>query len=100
MLVCLDAGIATDDNLAGTKLRGYDYMCVSRSRMRRTTSWKRVRRETELNKKRKHGEKLRHNVTSYRTEIVRRMSTQKAVLTEAVNALWYTVKQTSLRKLW
>ena len=45
------------------------------------------RREAELNKDRKPGEKLKHIVTPYWTEIVRRMSTQKAVTTEAVNAL-------------
>ena len=33
VLVCLDAGIATEDNLAKIKARGYDYLCVSRSRL-------------------------------------------------------------------
>ena len=44
-------------------------------------------REEELNKDKKSGEKRKHIVTPYWTEIVRRMSTQKAVTTEAVNAL-------------
>ena len=34
VLVCLDAGIATDDNLAKIKEKGYDYLCVSRSRLK------------------------------------------------------------------
>ena len=33
VLVCLDEGIATEDNLAKIKARGYDYLCVSRSRL-------------------------------------------------------------------
>ena len=33
-LVCLDAGIATEDNLREIKKRGYDYLCVSRSRLK------------------------------------------------------------------
>ena len=32
-LVIMDAGIATEDNLAGIKSRGYDYLCVSRTRL-------------------------------------------------------------------
>ncbi len=34
VLVCLDAGIATDDNLVKIKEKGYDYLCVSRSRLK------------------------------------------------------------------
>ena len=34
ILVCLDAGIATEDNLAEIKRRGYDYLCVSRTRLK------------------------------------------------------------------
>ena len=34
VLVCLDAGIATDDNLAEIRRRGYDYLCVSRTRLK------------------------------------------------------------------
>ena len=33
VLVCLDAGIATEDNLMKIKEKGYDYLCVSRTRM-------------------------------------------------------------------
>lgn len=33
ILVCLDAGIATEDNLTKIKERGYDYLCVSRNRL-------------------------------------------------------------------
>ena len=33
VLVCLDAGIATDDNLKKIKGKGYDYLCVSRTRL-------------------------------------------------------------------
>lgn len=33
-LVVIDAGIATEDNLPMLKNKGYDYMCVSRSRMK------------------------------------------------------------------
>ena len=33
VLVCLDAGIATEDNLREIKARGYDYLCVSRTRL-------------------------------------------------------------------
>lgn len=33
-LVVIDAGIATDDNLAMIKEKGYDYMCVSRSNLK------------------------------------------------------------------
>lgn len=33
VLVCLDAGIATEDNLARIKGKGYNYLCVSRSRL-------------------------------------------------------------------
>jgi hypothetical protein len=33
-LVVIDAGIATDSNLAMIKAKGYDYMCVSRSSMK------------------------------------------------------------------
>ena len=33
VLVCLDAGIATEDNLREIKSRGYDYLCVSRTRL-------------------------------------------------------------------
>ena len=33
VLVCLDAGIATEDNLAEIRERGYDYLCVSRTRL-------------------------------------------------------------------
>ena len=33
VLVCLDAGIATEDNLARIRERGYDYLCVSRTRL-------------------------------------------------------------------
>ena len=32
-LVCLDAGIATEDNLRKIKEKGYDYLCVSRTRL-------------------------------------------------------------------
>lgn len=32
-LVCLDAGIATEDNLKEIEARGYDYLCVSRCRL-------------------------------------------------------------------
>lgn len=32
-LVCLDAGIATEDNLKEIEARGYDYLCVSRRRL-------------------------------------------------------------------
>lgn len=34
VLVCLDAGIATDDNLVKIREKGYDYLCVSRSRLK------------------------------------------------------------------
>ena len=34
VLVCLDAGIATEDNLVKIKEKGYDYLCVSRSRLK------------------------------------------------------------------
>ena len=125
VLVCLDAGIATDENLAEIKRRGYDYLireieCTNRQLktdlnlrpiyhqkdersdthlfmgllaywMVNTIRYKmklvNQQREAELNKDRKPGEKLKHIVTPYWTEIVRRMSTQKAVTTEAVNAL-------------
>lgn len=33
VLVCLDAGIATEGNLSRIKDMGYDYLCVSRSRL-------------------------------------------------------------------
>ncbi len=33
VLVCLDAGIATEDNLREIKARDYDYLCVSRTRL-------------------------------------------------------------------
>ena len=33
VLVCLDAGIATEDNLRRIKDKGYDYLCVSRTRL-------------------------------------------------------------------
>jgi transposase len=33
VLVCLDAGIAPEDNLTKIKDRGYDYLCVSRTRL-------------------------------------------------------------------
>ena len=33
VLVCLDAGIATEDNLRKIKAKGYDYLCVSRTRL-------------------------------------------------------------------
>lgn len=33
-IVVIDAGIATDDNLAMLKEKGYDYMCVSRSSLK------------------------------------------------------------------
>ena len=33
VLVCLDAGIATEDNLVKIKEKGYDYLCVSRTRL-------------------------------------------------------------------
>ena len=45
------------------------------------------KKEMEANKDKKPGEKRKHYPTPYWTEIVRRMSTQKAVTTEAVNAL-------------
>ncbi len=32
-LVCIDAGIATEDNLLKIKEKGYDYLCVSRKRL-------------------------------------------------------------------
>lgn len=32
-LVCIDAGIATEDNLQKIKEKGYDYLCVSRKRL-------------------------------------------------------------------
>ena len=34
VLVCLDAGIATEDNLMKIREKGYDYLCVSRSRLK------------------------------------------------------------------
>lgn len=34
-LVCIDAGIATEENLALIKQKGYNYLCVSRSRLSR-----------------------------------------------------------------
>lgn len=34
VLVVLDAGIATDDNLALLQTKGYDYVCVSRSKIK------------------------------------------------------------------
>ena len=33
-LVCLDAGIATDDNLRRIREKGYNYLCVSRTRLK------------------------------------------------------------------
>lgn len=33
ILVCLDAGIATEDNLTKIKGKGYNYLCVSRTRL-------------------------------------------------------------------
>ncbi len=33
ILVCLDAGIATEDNLRKIKAMGYNYLCVSRTRL-------------------------------------------------------------------
>lgn len=33
VLVCIDAGIATEGNLLRIKEKGYDYLCVSRSRL-------------------------------------------------------------------
>ena len=33
VLVCLDAGIATEDNLRKIKEKGYNYLCVSRTRL-------------------------------------------------------------------
>lgn len=36
-LVVIDAGIATDENLEMIKAKGYDYLCVSRSNLRRYT---------------------------------------------------------------
>ena len=197
VLVCLDAGIATEDSLVKIKEKGYDYLCVSRSRLRdyeleadtetvrvpdsrrqeisltrvhheeggdyyleisspgkqlKEESMNRLfkerfekeltkardaltrkggkktdlqlrpiyhrkddrsdahlfmgllaywivntiryrmkmingKKEAEANKDRKPGEKRKHYPTPYWTEIVRRMSTQKAVTTEAVNAL-------------
>ncbi len=33
VLVCLDAGIATEDNLQKIKAKGYNYLCVSRRRL-------------------------------------------------------------------
>ena len=33
VLVCLDAGIATEENLRKIKEKGYDYLCVSRTRL-------------------------------------------------------------------
>lgn len=45
------------------------------------------RREQEANKDKKPDEKRKRFPTPYWTEIVRRMSTQKAVTTQAVNAL-------------
>ena len=33
VLVCLDAGIATEDNLKRIKDKGYNYLCVSRTRL-------------------------------------------------------------------
>ena len=33
VLVCLDAGIATEDNLLRIKEKGYNYLCVSRRRL-------------------------------------------------------------------
>ena len=33
VLVCLDAGIVTEDNLKKIKGKGYDYLCVSRTRL-------------------------------------------------------------------
>ena len=36
-LVVIDAGIATDSNLAMIKAKGYDYMCVSRSSLKNYT---------------------------------------------------------------
>ena len=34
VLVCLDAGIATEDNLKRIKEKGYNYLCVSRTRLK------------------------------------------------------------------
>ena len=33
VLVCFDAGVATEDNLRKVKEKGYNYLCVSRSRL-------------------------------------------------------------------
>ena len=33
VLVCLDAGIATEENLQKIKEKGYNYLCVSRRRL-------------------------------------------------------------------
>ena len=33
VLVCLDAGIATEENLLKIKEKGYNYLCVSRRRL-------------------------------------------------------------------
>ena len=51
-----------------------------------------AKREAEANKDVKPGEKRKHIPTPFWTEIVRRMQTQKAVTTEAVNALGEKVK--------
>ena len=46
-----------------------------------------VQRDIETSRDKKPGEKKVHYPTPYRTEIVRVMSTQKAITTEGTNAL-------------
>lgn len=133
-LVCLDAGIATEDNLAKIKEKGYNYLCVSRTRLteyelaedcrsvkvldtkKQEITLRQVKHEDggdyylEINSPAKGKDErsdahlffgllsywivntIRYKLKltgemCYWTEIVRRLSTQKAITTEAVNAL-------------
>ncbi|MGN0205960.1 MAG: hypothetical protein ACI4BC_01835 [Muribaculaceae bacterium] len=94
-LVVIDADIATDDNLALLKQKGYNYLCVSRTKLTNYTLAEDSRSDAHLflgllayavvNT-------IRHQlkqsgINCYWTEIVRRMSTQKLVTTQGINPL-------------
>lgn len=97
-LIVMDAGIATEDNLKLIKAKGYNYLCVSRTKLKdytlsedhKSVMVKDARKQTiTLNKVHTEGE-------DYYLEIT---SPSKAMTESSMNKLWRERFETELNKI-
>ena len=98
-LVVIDAGIATDDNLALLKQKGYNYLCVSRTRLKDYTLSD-DRRSVTVRDSRKQEITLREVHTEpdgdYWLEVT---SPSKAMTEASMNRQWRERFETQMRRI-